>query len=489
MRCDGFVTYKVELKNQSMCGVWCVKVLKEQEESMSVDVHECCVVCVWCVKVLKEQEESMRVDVHEGCGRVKLYWLLALADSNTLKAVVELRQVSSQHQELAASASVTAAAAAVSETCRFCGSSPASVDVSVPGLVCSQAECVEHGRNACTKTLSCGHWCAGIRDEPRCLPCLRGCTVPATTTASATADDDDDDDASGRAVVLRQDADDMCMICFADCLSSAPVILLDCGHAFHWHCCQTAVRRRWPGPRISFTFMLCPICKRDMSHCSLESLLGPVKALREDVRRKALMRLQYEGLMVGTESPAPPPPPPSSSSSSSSSAAVAAVASSSSELASFAMDRYAYYVCHKCHKAYYGGEARCELQAASAADGGGPAAMSEDYDPSELVCGACSDVARAQMCVRHGADFLEYKCRYCCSVAVFFCFGTTHFCGACHDDFQRVTTMSRADLPHCPAGPRATQLSGDECPLHVQHPDTGDEFALGCGICRNAHTF
>jgi hypothetical protein len=40
------------------------------------------------------------------------------------------------------------------------------------------------------------------------------------------------------------------------------------------------------------------------------------------------------------------------------------------------------------------------------------------------------------MCPKHGTDYLEYKCRYCCSVAVFFCFGTTHFCNACHDDFQ-----------------------------------------------------
>ena len=92
-------------------------------------------------------------------------------------------------------------------------------------------------------------------------------------------------------------------------------------------------------------------------------------------------------------------------------------------------------------KAYYGGEARCEEQAGN-----------DEFDPSELVCGACSDVSRAQMCPKHGTDFLEYKCRYCCSVAVFFCFGTTHFCNACHDDFQRVTNVPKQSLPHCPAG-------------------------------------
>lgn len=38
-------------------------------------------------------------------------------------------------------------------------------------------------------------------------------------------------------------------------------------------------------------------------------------------------------------------------------------------------------------------------------------------------------------------------------------------------------------------GPKARQLPGDECPLHVVHPPTGEEFALGCGICRNSQTF
>lgn len=85
-------------------------------------------------------------------------------------------------------------------------------------------------------------------------------------------------------------------------------------------------------------------------------------------------------------------------------------------------------------------------------DGGGAGGAGESFNPMELVCGGCSDVSRAQMCPRHGADYLEYKCRYCCSVAVFFCFGTTHFCNACHEDFRHVTEMPKHALPKCPAG-------------------------------------
>lgn len=153
----------------------------------------------------------------------------------------------------------------------------------------------------------------------------------------------------------------------------------------------------------------------------LDDLLTPIHELYKDVRRKALMRLEYEGLH-NTE------------------AIIAPGTKFHNDPALYAMDRYAYYVCYKCSKAYYGGEARCDAE------------IGENYDPTELVCGACSDVARAQMCPKHGTDFLEYKCRYCCSVAVFFCFGTTHFCNPCHDDFQRVTNLPKNELPSCPAG-------------------------------------
>ena len=66
----------------------------------------------------------------------------------------------------------------------------------------------EHWRNACTKLLSCGHWCGGVRGETECLPCLQHCA---------------------RDVQLKQDADDMCMICFTEALSAAPSIQVNKG--------------------------------------------------------------------------------------------------------------------------------------------------------------------------------------------------------------------------------------------------------------------
>lgn len=88
----------------------------------------------------------------------------------------------------------------------------------------------------------------------------------------------------------------MCMICFTEALSCAPAIQLQCGHVFHLHCCRHVLMKRWVGPRITFGFSLCPICKVPMDHPTLAEQLASVKELYEDVRRKALMRLEYEGL-------------------------------------------------------------------------------------------------------------------------------------------------------------------------------------------------
>ncbi|TRY68163.1 hypothetical protein DNTS_006161 [Danionella cerebrum] len=431
-------------------------------------------------QVFKEEEEAIKVDLHEGCGRTKLFWLMALADSKTMKAMVEFREhtelkMRSQLNEATAEGiaqskddvftwngflgthavhrkttpahsipsanqvSVGKPASSSLDACRFCGTRNGT-ELSAVGSVCSDQDCQEYAKLACSKTQPCGHPCGGVKNEELCLPCLHGCDKSAAC--------------------LKQDADDMCMICFTEALSAAPAVQLDCSHVFHLQCTRRVLENRWLGPRITFGFMSCPICKNKINHSVLKDLLDPIKELYEDVRRKALMRLEYEGLHK-------------------SEAITTSGARFFNNPAGFAMNRYAYYVCFKCKKAYFGGEARCDAEAG----------QGDDYDPRELICGACSDVSRAQMCSKHGTDFLEYKCRYCCSVAVFFCFGTTHFCNACHDDFQRMTSVPKEELPHCPAGPKGKQLEGSECPLHVVHPPTGEEFALGCGVCRNAHTF
>ena len=71
--------------------------------------------------------------------------------------------------------------------------------------MCADPECQERATNVCDKTLVCGHACCGVKDEGQCLPCLHGC-------------------ASSEGPKLKQDADDMCMICYTEGLSCGPCI-------------------------------------------------------------------------------------------------------------------------------------------------------------------------------------------------------------------------------------------------------------------------
>ena len=54
------------------------------------------------------------------------------------------------------------------------------------------------------KTHGCGHLCGGVKEEDPCLPCLHHGSSTDTS--------------------LKQDADDMCMICFTEALACAPAI-------------------------------------------------------------------------------------------------------------------------------------------------------------------------------------------------------------------------------------------------------------------------
>jgi len=181
-------------------------------------------------------------------------------------------------------------------------------------------------------------------------------------------------------------------------------------------------------------------------HPALEDLAEPLYKLREDVQRKALMRLKYEGLDKHPE-----------------------ITTKGSrwfnDATGFAMHKFAYYMCFKCQKPYFGGDYQC----AAAAD--------QRWDPSELLCGGCSPL-QVQDCPKHGKDYLEFKCRFCCSIAVWFCFGTTHFCEPCHNNNGPLCGAAKDKLVQCPCLPSGGQngmpakIDGP-CPLGMTHPPSG----------------
>lgn len=74
-----------------------------------------------------------------------------------------------------------------------------------------------------------------------------------------------------------------------------------------------------------------PHLQNKINHSVIKDLLDPIKELYDDVRRKALMRLEYEGLHKSEAITTPG-------------------ARFYNDPAGFAMNRYAYYVCYKCKK-------------------------------------------------------------------------------------------------------------------------------------------
>jgi E3 ubiquitin-protein ligase MYCBP2 len=92
--------------------------------------------CHLCIQVFKEEEESIKVDLHEGCGRTKLFWLMALTDSKTLKSLVEFRDGGKKLGGGGGAGGGAGAGAA----CRFCGST-AITGLTAAGNVCGDAEC------------------------------------------------------------------------------------------------------------------------------------------------------------------------------------------------------------------------------------------------------------------------------------------------------------------------------------------------------------
>ncbi len=131
-----------------------------------------------------------------------------------------------------------------------------------------------------------------------------------------------------------------------------------------------------------------------------------------------------------------------------------------------AMRIYAYYACRRCSAPYFAGLAAC----------------GEAEEASERLCADCARPPGARAC-RHGTEYQQWKCRYCCSVASFKCWNTHSFCGDCHARQVAGEYLSRQPpsvFPVCPGPPN--------CPLGVRHGHCEETF-LGCTMCKSLAGF
>ena len=234
---------------------------------------------------------------------------------------------------------------------------------------------------------------------------------------------------------------------------------LSCRHVFHVDCILTILKNKWLSPRIVFQFLNCPQCKSikiDAPHCPpIFKLTSEIGVFQEEVQKKALLRIKFEDLDKDPRLKDPND-------------------DFYNNLQAWAMFKLAYYQCFKCKEAYFGGQKDC-IRAQQ---------EQQEFKPEELVCSKCAALSvegGQKSCKKHGMDFIDFKCRFCCAIANWFCWGTTHFCDDCHKRQCKGDYLSKYKkdkLPQC--------TGGKKCPLGIEkHPPNGDEYSMGCSICRN----
>ena len=326
--------------------------------------------------------------------------------------------------------------------CRFCNAEIKKENKGLDEDVCNEKECKERYLISCKKKIPCGHKCFGVDGEKSCPPCLeKKCEKFGGN--------------------FDQDKDSYCPICFAEGLGSAPIIVTTCGHYIHYHCIKKNLETKWIGPKITFNHCLCPTCKKWLDIPTvpeLQKMIEENKALYELIKAKALKRLKFENLDKDKRLTDPNSP-------------------WFGKEVEFAMKSLSYYMCYICKKPYFAGRREC---------GNDPNMDNDDpnknYDPKDCVCGKdakLSGVAGVTDCPIHGKYDIEYKCRFCCKPASWFCWGTTHFCEDCHkrqNNGDYVSKYPKDKLPKC---------NKDTCQVGGNHPPNGEEFSLGCGLCRS----
>lgn len=177
--------------------------------------------------------------------------------------------------------------------------------------------------------------------------------------------------------------------------------------------------------------------------------------LFEDIKKKSLERLKYEGMDKDERLKNPKDP-------------------YYNKPMEYAIATFSYYQCFKCKKPYFGGKKSCELLLQEQNN------EKQEFDPKELVCANCCDILPLESCSKHGKDYIEFKCKFCCNVAQWFCWGNTHFCETCHQkqcNGDYVSKYAKDKLPKC--------NGKKDCPLKIDHKPNGEECALGCSLCRN----
>eukprot|EP01084_Bolivina_argentea_P131991 232923_1 len=338
-------------------------------------------------------------------------------------------------------------------------------------IICNSTECVQKSKLICNVQFECGHFCIGLQQQS-CFGCLNIKCVPKGAEISD---------------------EEYCCICWVDILSAAPTVKLNCGDYFHYSCLIEKIKRGFHAPRLTFGFLNCPLCRISMiedriwgyskkmkiimprivqymvKECKLRKYIpNGIVLLIEiyliipniiekyvDLKNEVQIQARKIGYALGLNKDKRLSDPNSYC---------------YNNYDKFVMNRFNFHLCFKCKNPYYGGwegarEAGLE--------------QNEIWKHEQLICGSCAKNNIHYACKKHGKKYLKYKCKYCCSVSVWFCWKTTHFCSKCYRKQESGDYLNRkpiSELPKCPGK--------DKCALGIEHPPNGMyEYFIGCILC------
>jgi len=174
-------------------------------------------------------------------------------------------------------------------------------------------------------------------------------------------------------------------------------VQLGCGHIFHANCVLELLKHKWATLRISFAFMACPSCKQPIEANHVYEIADEIEKLtilRSDLQVKSMKIARSQHLdkdpRLTTEGDY-----------------------YCGRLMQFAEAKVCFYMCSKCEKPYFGGLIDCEQEMG----------MEDTTRREDLNCRPClmkmSSIGSNVCKNGHGAEFIDWKCMYCCSVALF----------------------------------------------------------------------
>lgn len=282
---------------------------------------------------------------------------------------------------------------------------------------CTNDECIEYNKLCTQKYTSCNHPNYGFSDYELCFDCCNG-----------------DNGCNGDI------KNEECYICMTDELFRGPCIKLDCGHIFHLVCIKGRFENKYGTQHINLNYTYCPTCYFRISHPYIEKMYSEYeKSTSRKIEKKAYQHMKDNKDNNDQDNQENN--------------------NDKNTTVTEYINKLRYYECTDCHKIYLGGLADCQEDA-------------EDNRVLEKRCLSCGAYGKSK-CNKHGDKSILYKCCYCCEIAVWHCFGTTHFCEPCHNAYINHTI----EVKECE--------DRGKCPLNGEHPtsDKKTRFAVGCSQC------